>query len=652
MLEQRSSPTLFRLGSSVANARAQAERTARWVRLVRATIAVMVVLAVGTYGYWYLSEGRHSLVEALYMTVISISTVGFNEVIPIDSDGMRLFTMGLIFFGGASVVYFLAAVAAFVVEGDFLYGFWRRRLRKELSRVDGHVVVCGLGRVGQHAFSDLFASRVTVVGVDREEARIESLLAAHGPDILFMIADAFDEPTLRGVRIDRAHALVAALADDRDNFLLCVTARQMNPSIRLVVRLVDPAYAEMFADVRAEAVVHPPAISGVRMANELTRPELTSFTRRLLAGDAHTRELGEVVVPPGASVVGHTLGSLEIRRRTQAMVVGMRRQHAATFTFRPPAEGVVVEGDVLLVHAKRAERKAVQALLAGTLPAPPPRPMHTEILPLYKDLARLGGPRPADAGAAAPTEAGPGGALAVDHARAPLEDEEPSTRRGHVVVIGAGAVGRAVARELVRQGVEVVVVDRSAQHLAMLPSEAKLTTRQGDITERATLAELDLPTARGVVTALQPLRDNLFLAAVVHHMNPRARVVARVGNIAEGSRLRAVGAAITNPGEIGGVHLAHLAIHPELAEFADGLEASLDRPEQLAIVPITQASVAKKTLGELELQRLTGCVVLGIRDREGAAFVFHPTADARAKVGGSLVVLGEPGQLAALKALV
>ncbi len=118
-----------------------AELGARRVRLVRAALAVTLMMAIGTWGYAYLSEGNHTFVQALYMTVISISTVGFTEVIPIENDTMRIFTMGLILFGGASVVYFLTAVAAFVVEGDFLYGLWRRRLRAQLRRAHDHVIV-------------------------------------------------------------------------------------------------------------------------------------------------------------------------------------------------------------------------------------------------------------------------------------------------------------------------------------------------------------------------------------------------------------------------------------------------------------------------------------------------------------------------------
>ncbi len=334
------------------------------MRLLRAAVAVTLALAVGTWGYAYLSEGDHTFVQALYMTVISISTVGFTEVIPIQSDSMRIFTMGLILFGGASVVYFLTAVAAFVVEGDFLYGFWRRRLRSQLRRVHDHVIVCGLGRVGSHAFAELHRSNHPVVGIDREPSRVEALMHACGPGILFMVGDAADEEVLRELGVDRARTLIAALADDRDNFLLCVTARQVNPAIGLMVRLVDPANAEMFDELAADAVVHPPALSGVRLANELLLPDLTAFTDRMLEGDARLRALAEVVIPAHSSLIGEPIAALDTKASPGVLVLGVRRAGApadAAFVFGPSWEHRVQAGDALFVLATR---KSLAQLLA------------------------------------------------------------------------------------------------------------------------------------------------------------------------------------------------------------------------------------------------------------------------------------------------
>jgi len=618
---------VFRLGSSVASAAAIAERSARVVRLIRAATVVGIVMAIGTWGYWYLPERHHTVVEALYMTVISISTVGFNEVIPIDTDTMRGFTMGIILVGGASVVYFLTAVAAYVVEGDFLYGLWRRRLRAKLRAVRGHVIVCGLGRVGQHTFAELHSSNVLVVGIDRDPMRVETLLNARGPHILFMVGDAADEEVLNGLGVARARTLVAALADDRDNFLLCVTARQLNPDIRLMVRLVDPAHAAMFDDLAADSVVYPPALSGVRLANELLRPQLTAFTDRLLSAGAHLRTLCEVEVPARSSAVGADIAQLDLDSSSGALLLGVRRAGASpdsAFPFGPTWDSPLEAGDTLVVLADRAQLGRLGAQLEGR----PPR---------RKDRAA----------SAEPVRVSP-----RPNGSAELFDRKaPST--GHVVVAGVGAVGRSAVQEILRQNVPVTVIDRSASHIALLGDklgEVRVVT--GDVTQPSALAATDLANARGFITALQPLRDNLFLAATVHHQNAHARVVSRVGNEAEGRRLRAVGAAVVNPGLIGGVNLAHRMTRPELVDFARGLEASWSHAEQLAVVTIGALPAGSPVLDRLEVHARTGCVVLGYRRRASGAFSYHPPPLTRLHVGGAFIALGEPAQIDALRTLV
>lgn len=621
--DSRTRSPVFRLGGSLTSAAAMAERTLRRVRLVRASIAVAATLAVGTWGYWYLSDGQHTLVQALYMTVISISTVGFTEVIPIQDDTMRLFTMGLILFGGASVLYFLTAIASYVVEGDFLYGFWRRRMRSRLGRAQGHAIVCGLGRVGAHTFGELVRSGVQVVGIDREPARVESLMNEHGPRILFMVGDAADEEVLRELGIARARTLVAALADDRDNFLLCVTARQLNPRVRLMVRLFDPARAEMFDELEADAVVHPPALSGVRLAKELLLPELTAFTDHMLEAPREPRTLREVVVAAGSPAVGRSITALVGKANAGALVLGVRRagtDRAAAFPFGPSWEHRVAAGDALFVLATRRGQRELELRLAGAREA---------------------------------TATGSGGeppSVMRPTSTALRAVVTPGT--GSVVVAGAGAVGRFAVRELLRQGVPVTVIDRDPTHLALLEPHPALESRTADVAQRTTLAEAGVGEARGFITALQPLRDNLFLAASVRHLNPAARVVARVGSRAESRRLRAVGAAVVNPGYIGGMHMAHLTMRPELVAFTRGLEASWDHPEQLAVIGIARLAPGVKTLGDLAPIEATGCVVLGLRSRSRGAFVYHPDGKARVRVGGELVALGEPAQIDALRALV
>jgi len=352
----------FRLGSSLASVAASAERRQRYVRLVRASILFFVVLAVGAYGFWTLTGHQHSALECLYMTVVTISTVGFNEIIPVDTDALKLFTMGTILFGGASIAYFLTAIAAVIVEGDLVYRFWRRRLLTRVAGQRDHVLVCGLGLTGRRTFSELRDARVPVVGIDLQPERVETLMQAHGSDVLFIVGDCFEEDTLLAANIGSARGLVAAFPDDRDNLLLSVTARQLNPRLEVVVRLNDAKNAPLFADV-AVATVNPATLSGARLANEAVRPALLAFTDALLIPDTRALRLEEVVVELHAPLSGRTLAEAELAERTGVLVIGHRIGRSGGFTYNPAPSARVEEGATLLMLGDRAALRRTRALL-------------------------------------------------------------------------------------------------------------------------------------------------------------------------------------------------------------------------------------------------------------------------------------------------
>jgi voltage-gated potassium channel len=621
----------FALGPSLANVTAMAERRERWIRLARAGMVMVVILALGTWGYWYLSDGTHSLIEALYMTVISISTVGFNEIIPITTDAMRVFTMSLILMGGASVVYFLAAIAAFIIEGDVLYGFWQGRLRRRLGRVKGHIIVVGLGRVGFHTYAELAPSRVPVLGIDLEPERVEQLITRFGDDVLFAVGEAFDEAVLRAAGLERASAVIACLPDDRDNFLLGVTARAICPDIRLLIRLVDPANEAMFSDLAPIDVVHPPTIAGRRVANLLLRKPMLAFTDALIAADTHTRELVELPCPPrlvGRRIAEITHGDgdtgLVVRpsgARSDALIIGHRRAGEARLTFRPAPETPLGPGDTLLALGQRSALKSLEERLIAAAHMPRPAPKHTAI---------IGRPQT--------------GELAMP--------ETTEDWRGHVIIAGAGTVGRAIGKALRRLGARVCLIERDPAQLATCMSDDPgLRLVSGDVFDRQVLMDAGIADARAFITALQTLRDNLFLCAVVRHANPRAQILARVGTPTEAKRLRTTGATVFNPGEIGGVHLARRGLHPELVSFAEGLEATLERTEQLAYFTFG-AAFSGKTLGTLALEARTGGIILGARLRADRPLTYHPPAETRLEAGATLLVLGESDELNKMKQLV
>ncbi|MCB9732129.1 MAG: TrkA family potassium uptake protein [Deltaproteobacteria bacterium] len=222
-----------------------------------------------------------------------------------------------------------------------------------------------------------------------------------------------------------------------------------------------------------------------------------------------------------------------------------------------------------------------------------------------------------------------------------------------VVVVGAGAVGRAAVAELRRLGAPVTAVDRDPARLGLLATDDPgLETLIADAFARDALVTAGVAEARGFISALQPLRDNLFLCTMARRLNPTVPLVARIGNAADAPRFRQLGAAVVNPAELGGGELATRMVLPAMADFVEALIASGDRKEQIARLDIPEGSpLAGKTLGEACLQQCSGSVVLGLRRGGRGAFEYHPSPRARLRAGGAVMALGEPHQLDRLRTM-
>jgi voltage-gated potassium channel len=358
----------FRFGRSIANVAAEAERSQRMGRLIRAGGMLLVTLGLGTYVYYWLADGKATLIDCLYMTVITVSTVGFREVIPSEGDALRTWTMLLIVFGGGSLLYFVTAAAALFIEGDIAFNLWRNRQLSRLGRVRDHTVVCGLGWTGLRAAAELRGSRQTVVVIDADDAKVEEALAQIGPQLLFIIGDAFDEETLRTAGIERARGLVAALGEDRDNLLLAVTARNLKPDLTIVSKLAEPSNEAKFTNLGIDALVNPGTMGGVRLAQELLRPEVVTFTDAMLAADAYTRSLAELPILERAAVAGKRLSEAALEDATGCLVMGLRDDREGPFRYHPTEDTRLVAGGSLMALGDKRQLRRLRALVAPRRP--------------------------------------------------------------------------------------------------------------------------------------------------------------------------------------------------------------------------------------------------------------------------------------------
>jgi len=301
---------------------------------------VVVLALVGAWGYRSLEGWDWS--DSFYMVFITLSTVGFSEVHPLSPAG-RLWTIFLVV-GGVSIVGFAATRAIEFFSDNALIE--RRRFRimnKRIDKLEEHYVVCGYGRVGQQVVENFVAAGVPVVVIDREDR--EGKLDEAG--IPFVLGDAEDENALLRAGIDRAMGLVACVDSDTENVFITLTARQLNPKVRVIGRASNAETARKLQLVGAERVVSPYVASGRRMAHLALRPHAVDFFDTLsnpLKGlDV---EVYEIEILPDSTLAGRTLKESEMRQTTGVIVVALR--HGDQIELNPSADQVLEPGAHLI----------------------------------------------------------------------------------------------------------------------------------------------------------------------------------------------------------------------------------------------------------------------------------------------------------------
>ena len=238
-------------------------------------------------------------------------------------------------------------------------------MEKTIGALRGHVVVAGVGRCGMHVVNELMKDGIDVVVIDIDSTRMEILLTKFGEDSAHIIGDALEDPILRAAGLEHASGLVAALHDDRDNLFLCLSARQLNPKIRIVAKVDEASSADKFNRVGVDSVVSPAQMGGRRLVNELIRPEVSSFLGILLETTNTTINLVDFPVHHDCDLVGKTLREANVRARTNCMVVGLRSPNYTEHLYNPPPDQKIKAGGRLLAMGEPGGLEDLEQLLTG-----------------------------------------------------------------------------------------------------------------------------------------------------------------------------------------------------------------------------------------------------------------------------------------------
>jgi voltage-gated potassium channel len=331
-----------------------ADPSTRWRHVQRSLLLLFLIIAVGTFGYWRL--GLNTL-DALYQTITTISTVGFRELGDPSAE-WKLFTIFVVLAGVGTALYTLGVLLEALVEGRFSDQLWRRRLERHIGGLQGHVIVCGWGRVGRTIAGHLTGAGQAIVVIDRDPARLAGI---EHPAVQ---GDATDDAILREAGIERASALIAALNTDADNLFVTLSGRSLRDDLLIVARARVASAEPKLLQAGANRVVNPQHIGGARMAALALNPVVADFLDVVMHDGSLEFRLAEVAVPPGSELIGRSLREANVRDRTGALVLAVR-DAKGEFTLNPGPDTELAEFDVLVVIGTQAQ---IEALVTLSLP--------------------------------------------------------------------------------------------------------------------------------------------------------------------------------------------------------------------------------------------------------------------------------------------
>lgn len=282
--------------------------------LLRCAAGVLAVVLAGTIGYWILGFG---LLDATYQTVTTVTTVGFREVRPLSEAG-QVFTMVLIVAGVGTVLYAFSVTIEFLVEGQLHTERRRRRMDRSIAKLNGHVVVCGWGRVGRAIAHHLEQTGQSVVVVDQNAERLLGLRHLH------VVGDATTDSVLLEAGIERATTLIAAIDTDADNLYVTLSGRSLRSDLFIIARARDESSEAKLRRAGADRVVNPQAIGGARMAAFVSSPNVAEFLDVVMHDDEFEFAMAEILIAGSSPLLGTSFHDPAIRDRTGALILAMR----------------------------------------------------------------------------------------------------------------------------------------------------------------------------------------------------------------------------------------------------------------------------------------------------------------------------------------
>ena len=320
-------------------------------------ILIPTALVVGGTAGYYLLDDRYTLLDAVYMTVTTLTTVGYGEVHPLKPSG-RIFTIVLLLVGVLTFFYTVTELVRLVISGEVQELLGRRRMERNLAEMKNHLIICGYGRMGRHVCGQFSRRGMPFVIIDRRAEVLHNFDLAHG---IALEGDATSDAMLRHAGVERARALVTVAASDADNLFITLSARLLNDKLFIVARAEGELAEEKLLRAGASRVVTPYAIGGAKVAMAVLRPAVVDFIELATGAEHLDLQIEETLIQAGSKLAGVTLHASGLRQDLGVIVVAIKKENGHLVS-NPPGDALMTPGDTLIALGARQSLNRVEIL--------------------------------------------------------------------------------------------------------------------------------------------------------------------------------------------------------------------------------------------------------------------------------------------------
>jgi len=310
--------------------------------------SIFLIVVMGSCGYYLLFNGNKKFIDCLFMTVISLTTVGYGEIVPVTGNlAAQIFTMVLITFGMGVILYGISTLTAILIEGELTHILRKRKMQKAIQKLSNHYILCGGGETGRPLLAELAKSREPMVLIESDKSHIDLSLELV-PDLLYIEGDATDDQNLIRAGIKDAAGIIIAIPWDRDNLYITMSARMLNPTIRIVTRMTDPKIEPKFRKAGADSVVSPNFIGALRMASEMIRPAAVDFLDQMLRSGEGNLRIHELTIHKHSPLIGKTISESGLKNEFDLLVLGAKDADG-NIKFNPEPSATMTPGTTFIL---------------------------------------------------------------------------------------------------------------------------------------------------------------------------------------------------------------------------------------------------------------------------------------------------------------